>query len=263
MAIINTVQLMNEVLSLVDRDGSARFSDSKIIKSLNTAIDRIVEDRLDNIKVKKNYSFESVQTVRDQLFTLIPPTLNIIPVGNIVAYPSDYNYYLKMMCTIDGDSVVARPTTYNQQGVAYENPFSKPTDVKPYFDQNVDGFVVYRDIDNTGSFTLAQLDYIKNPDVLSIGNESNKMITGAFLVLNVQYIVYEEAVYNGVTYVEGDIITGLGTVNLTSGIIIPNSLIVNCNLPVKLQYEIIAIAASILQKSISQFNEGQMLEKDA
>ncbi len=253
---------MSDIFNLIDRDSSARFSDEKVIKAINTAIDRIVEDRLDNIKVKKNYSFESIQTVRDQLYTLVPPTLTIAPVANVLAYPADYNCFLKLMCTIDGNTIVARPTSYNQQGVAYDNPFSKPTDIKPYFDQNLSGFNIFRDINNTGSFTAGLLDYVKNPDLVSIGNEFNKIVTGGTLTNAIDYIVYEQAVYAGTTYAEGDTITGTGAA-LTSGIVIPNSLIVNSNMPTKLQYEITTTAASIMQKSISQFNEGQMLEKDA
>ena len=262
-AMISTIQLMNEIFNLIDRDGSARFSDEKVIKAINTAIDRIVEDRLGNIKIKKNYSFESIQVVRDQLYTLIPPTLNIVPAGNIVAYPADYNYLLKLSCTIDGETNVARPTSYNAQGLMYENPHSKPTNVKPYFDQNLSGFTIFREEDNSGSFTQAQLDYVKNPDVVSIGNESNKISFGAgVLVAGTTYIVYEQSVHNGITYVEGDTFVAANT-NLTSGIVIPNSIIVNSNLSIKLQYEVISMAASIMQKSISQFNEGVLLEKDA
>lgn len=253
---------MQEIFNLIDRDGNARFSDEKTIKAINMAIDRIVEDRLDNIKNKKNYSFESVQTVRDQLYTLIPPTLSIVPTANVVAYPANYNYFLKLMCTIAGDTNVARPTSYNQSGLMYKDPFAYPTDEKPYFDQNLSGFTIYRDEQNTGSFTFALLDYIKNPDVVSIGNESNKIDSTGALTIGVTYIVYEQAVHNGVTYVEGATFVAVNAV-LISGIVIPNALIVNCNLPTKLQYEVVNIAASIMQKSISQFNEGATLERDA
>lgn len=220
-----------------------------------------MEDRLDNIKKPKRYSVDSVQRVRDELYTLIPPTLSIVPVGNVVAFPSDYNYFLRLDCVIDGKTYFARPTTFNELGVLSINPFKKPSNTKPYHYQNASGLNIKRGAG--GSFTSALLDYVKNPAVVSIGNEGDKISSGAaVLTVGVQYMVYEEAVHAGLTYAEGQIFTATAPV-LTSGIVIPNSVIVNCDFPVKLHEEVTIIASAVMNGTVSDFSKKQDLEKDA
>jgi hypothetical protein len=229
---MNAIQQLTAISILNDRESSARFLDEQYMYAINSAIGMTIDDRIDNIKKPKRYSFESVQRVRDELYTLVPPTLSITPTGNTLAYPSDYNHFLKLQCTIDGVTLYSRPTNYNESGPLLENPWKKPSNTKTYFDQNESGFTILRGA--TGSFTTGLLDYIKIPDTVSIGQESDKITAGALvLTAGVSYIVYEDAVHVGATYVTGTVFTASAT-SLTSGIVIPNSVIVNCNLPVKL-----------------------------
>ncbi len=253
---MNIIQMQTEVSFLVDRESSARFTDDQYMTAINSAIVSILEDRLDNIKNPKRYSFESVQRVRDELYTLVPPTVTIVPVGNLVPYPSNYNYFLKLECIIDGNTTLSRPTSYNESGTLPENPFKKPSNTKTYFDQNADGFVIDRGA--AGTFSAALLDYVKNPDTVTIGNPNNKITDGGALVIGSVYIVYEEAVENSVTYYEGQTFTA-ATAVLTSGTVILNSIVVNCNLPVKLHKEITRLAASYMTGTISEFDKEQDL----
>lgn len=257
---MNIIQMFNAVSFLNDRVASARFSDDMYIRAINSAITMVMEDRLDNIKKPKRYSFEAVQRVRDELYTLVPATLTIAPTGNNLAYPSDYNYFLKLQCTIDGLTNYARPTSYNESGPLLENPWKKPSNIKPYFDQNVLGFTILRGA--TGTFTAGLLDYIKNPDVVSIGKETDKINPGAsVLVIGQTYIVYEQAVHNGVTYTEGQTFVAVSVV-LTSGIVILNSLMVNCNLPAKIHEEVSRTASMVMMGSIEDYNKKIDLKTD-
>jgi len=257
---MNVVQMIEGIAFLNDRESSSRFLDEAYMKAINSAITRILEDRLDNIKMPKRYSFESVQRVRDELYTLVVPTLSITPIGNTLAYPANYNYFLKLDCTIDGVTSYARPTSFNELGPLLENPWKAPSNTKPYYEQNLMGFVVYRGA--TGSFTAGLLDYIKNPDVVSVGNESDKISAGASaLTIGVVYMAYEDSVHNGVTYVSGSTFTAVSAV-LTSGMVIPNSVIVNCNLPEKIHQEVMRTASQIMQGSIEDFAKKQDLKTD-
>lgn len=257
---MNAIQMIEQVAFLSDRVGSARFNDDQYIKAINSAIIMILEDRLDNIKKVKRYSFEAVQRVRDELYTLVVPTVTITPTGNTLAYPADYNYFLKLECLISGVTSTARATSYNESGFLGKNPFKKPSATKPYFDQNKDGFVIYRG--TTGTFTSAALDYIKNPDSVSIGNETDKISAGAnVLVAASVYIVYEEAVHNGVTYLPGATFTAANTA-LTSGIVILNSVITSCNLPVKIHQEVARLASAVMNGTIDAYQKKQDLKAD-
>ncbi len=257
---MNAIQQITAISILNDREGSARFNDEQYMFAINSAIGMIINDRTDNIKKPKRYSFESVQRVRDELYTLVPPTLSITPVGNSLPYPADYSYFLKLQCTIDGVTLYSRPTSYNESGPLLENPFKKPSNTKTYFDQDLMGFTIFRGA--TGSFTAGLLDYLKIPDKVSIGQESNQINAGAtVLVPGLVYIVYEDAVHAGATYVTGATFTA-SLASLTSGTVILNSLITNCNLPVKLHDEINRLASGILNGVVSDFEKKQDLKND-
>jgi hypothetical protein len=257
---MNAIQQLTAISILNDREGSARFLDEQYMYAINAAIGMIIDDRTDNIKKPKRYSFESVQRVRDELYTLVPPTVSIAPVGNILAYPADYNHFLKLQCTIDGVTKYSRPTNYNESGPLLENPWKKPSNTKTYFEQNVSGFNILRGA--TGTFTAGLLDYIKIPDTVSIGNDSNKINPGASVLVPGQvYVAYEDAVHAGATYVVGTVFTA-SVVSLTSGIVILNSVVVNCNLPVKLHEEVNRLASAIMNGTIEDLSKKQDLMND-
>lgn len=253
--------MWDQTAFLNDREQSARFPDDSYMKAINEAIVAFVEDRLEPIKKRKAYSFELTQRVRDELYSLIPPTLSIVPSGNTLAYPAGYNYFLKLECTIDGTTVLARPTSYGESGTLKENPFKTPANDKVFFDQYDAGFMITRGA--SGSFTAGLLDYVKHPDTVSIGLESNKISAGgSVLTSGSVYIVYEEAVHAGTTYAVGATFTASSTV-LTSGLVILYSLVTNCNLPVKAHQEICRMASAIMQGSIEDYMKKQDLKADS
>ena len=68
---MNIVQMIEKVRHWRDITASTRVTPEDIVMDINTAIDNIIRDRYDNFKVKKGYSFQSTQNLRDQLGDLV------------------------------------------------------------------------------------------------------------------------------------------------------------------------------------------------
>lgn len=258
---MNALQMRMRIDELNDRTKSPRFTDDKYYSAINQAIQMVINDRIENIKQKKKYSVQSVQRVRDELYTLIITNVPIAPASDILAYPTDYYYYLYLDCVIDGVTSYAKPTTYNKIGPLKLNSFKKPSDVKPYYNETSTGLRV---LHGSGTFTSGILDYIKMPNIVSIGNAGNKL-TSASGVLSVltTYYVYDECVYSGVTYYDGTTFTTPAFATaLTSGTVIAAANVVNCDLPEILQNEVIRMASAIMNGTIEDYNKKQDLKSD-
>ena len=243
----------------IDRTKAARHLDRAYYNAINAATNMILKDRIAPIRIKRKYSIQSTQRVRDELYTLIPaPVTGSTTASAIVAYPADYYYYLQMYITIAGIKNFCSPTTYNEIGPLEENPFSKPSAVKPYFNELATGLKIHWG--STGAVSF-ELTYLRQPATVTIGKQSNKILAGGTLTNAITYLVYEEAVYAAVTYEEGDTITGTGAA-LTSGIVIETANIVNSDLPVNMHEEICKQAAAIMEGTVEQFNKKQDLSID-
>mgnify|MGYP003552418257 FL=1 len=257
---MNAIQMMERTDVFLDRYKSARFADSNYMDAFNSVCISMFKDRTDNKNLFKKYSFQSNEQVRRELYTLIK-TATIVPTGDVVVYPIDFEYYGDMNVVIDGVTSYCRPTNFNEIGPLKLNPFRKPKATKPYYIENSTGLKVYY---GSGTFTSAIMTYLKTPNTVSIGTESNKINTGgAVLAINSVYIVYSPtAVHDGVTYYVGQTFTATAT-SLTSGIVILNSVVVNCDFPENVHDEICKRAAVLLKRSIEDFNASVILEKDA
>jgi hypothetical protein len=256
--VLNAIEMRVRIDSRIDRVRSPRFKDDSYYDAINEAIEAYIEDRTHNIKQKKTYSAESFQRVRDELYTLYKIDTGA-PVGNVVAYPSDFYGYLLMYATIAGERQWCRPTDHNQLGPLLEHSFRKPSDTKPYFLQDLLGLTVQRG--TAGAFSAHELHYIKAPAIVSIGDESDKLTSGATLTNLIVYYVNDEAVYNGTTYYPGDTITGTGTA-LTSGTVIASTNVTDCDLPDRSHKEIYQRAANIMMGVTEDYNKKQDIEKD-
>jgi hypothetical protein len=254
---MNAIEQKIEIDRLNDRVNSPRFPDEQYFAAINQAIEMILNDRIDNIKNPKKYSLQSVQRIREELYTLIKNSA-VMPVANVLAFPIDYRYYLYLECTIDGVVQYFKPTTYNEIGPLQINPFRKPKPRTPYFNEVSTGLKL---LCGAGVITTSSFDYLKTPNKVSIGYENNKILAAGTLVAATTYYVFEEAVYSGTTYYEGQTITGTGAV-LTSGVVIPTSVVVNCDLPNHLQPEINRMASAIMQGTIEDYMKKQQLELD-
>ncbi len=257
--VYNAIQMREAIDKLIDRVKSPRFTDNRYYEAINQAIKIILDDRVEPLKVKKDYSVQSTTRLRNELKTLIPPTVTGTIVGNLVSFPADYYYLLAMRNTVNGIKADCKPTTYNEVGTLSRNPFKRPVSDETYYNENNAGWKI--ELPANASFTVCELDYIKKPAIVSIGNENNKIDDSGVLAIASNYTVYDEAVHNGTTYYEGSTFVA-STPVLTSGTVILTSLITNSDMPEYLHEEIIRLAGHIMEDTVENYNKGQVLLND-
>lgn len=259
---MNIIQIHERVYFYLDRSRTARFYRWQVTQALREAIKLEVDETLGSemLDPSKPKFFEATQKIRDKLNTIIK-SLVIVPTVNNIAYPADYYRLITIECTIAGKVKYSRPTTYGMLGPLKENPFRKPTNLKPYHVENATGYEIQRDA--TGTFSTSTMMYIKNWAQVSIGQEADLISAGAGVLVNTTaYIATEVSVHNSVTYQPGDQFTSANT-NLTSGQVIAVSKITNCDLPIITHESIAKTAASILQGTLKNFDSSAYLEKEA
>ena len=253
---MNALEMRESIDQKLDRTKSARYSDAAYYAAINRSQTNILKERVEPIRTKGNYAVQSTERIRAELYTLIPAPATGVPVSNVVSLPTDYYYYLMMYVTLAGVSQRCKAVSYNEDVDA--NPFKKSSAVKPYFNEFTGGL---RILSGTSTASAYSLTYIKNPAVVSIGFERDKIIAGTVLAVLVYY-VYEEAVFNGVTYYPGETFTG-SALALTSGIIIPTAKVVNSDFPVNMHEEICTLAAAFMEGTVEDYNKKAMLDSDA
>lgn len=256
---MNAIEMRLRIDQKIDRTATARHSDKAYYNAIMNSIWMVVKDRVAPIRVPRKYSVQSAQRIRDELYSLISAPVTGAPSAGIVPYPADYFTYLLLYATVSSTKDYCRPTDYNTIGPLKKNPFTKPTATKFYFNELSTGLKV--EFGTTGTFSAYELYYVKNPAVVSIGQERDKILAGVTLTIAVVYYVYEEAVHNGVTYSEGETFTA-ATTTLTSGIVINTNKVVNCDLPVNMHEEICTGAAALLSSTVEDWNKKQSLDVD-
>ncbi len=255
----NAIQMFGRVNELCDIAKSTRRSDSEIMNALNEATELTITKRIDPIKTTDRYSVQSVQRVRDELSPLIPtPAIGALA-SDIVPFPANYKAYLLLYVNVGNDKIYCQPTSYNQEGDLQQDPFGKPTDSELYYNECGTGLRVFHGTIALGNY---ELWYIKNPLVLSIGFERDKVIVGGALTNAVNYIAYDESIYNGLTYYPGEVVSGTGA-TLTSGTVILAATIISSELPSALQDEVCNLAVAILEGSTEDYNKKISFKEDA
>lgn len=258
MAIHNAIQMRVAIDSLIDRVKSPRFTDKRYYEAINQSIKKILDDRTENIKQPKKYSVQSSERLRNELYSLI---VNVAPVAGVaVAFPVDYYYLLELVVTCNGETNVCRALSYNEDGLIERNPFKKARAYKTYFNETSSGWIIK--VPTGGVISAIDLSYLKTPNIVSIGQENNKISTGAnVLTLGSTYYVYDEAVHNTTTYYEGQTFVAVNTA-LNSGTVINSANIVNSDMPETLQDEIERLAAAILDGTVQDYVSKQDLKVD-
>lgn len=256
---MNAIQLKERVDSYNDRSKSPRFLDTTFINCLNAAITQTFENRTQSLKENTKYDLQSNEQVQRELYTLIK-TATIVPAGDLVIYPNDYRYFGSLFTTVDGIRTYARPLEFSMEGPIEEDSFRKPKPSKTYYMELANAFKIKH---NGTSFTSADFNYLKYPNVVSIGQESNKIFGGGTLTINTVYIVYDDAVHNGVSYVAGATFNSLLVTPLTSGTVIQLSVIVDTDMPENIQDELCRITSELMQETIEDYNKEQTMEKEA
>ena len=268
---MNAIKMMLRIDQKNDRTKTARFADEAYTDAINEASMAILKERVEPIRTRGNYSVQSTQRLRDELYTLISAPTTIVPVANVIRYPTDYYYYLQLYATLSGTSTLCMPTDYNKIGEMKLNPFMTPSATKPFYNEFSGGLRI-----ESGSTTATSsiLTYIKNPAKVSIGFERDKVVDGATLAAIVYY-VFEDAIHSAtVTTGSGAVVTAGQTIHagetftgtvaaLRSGTIIPTTKIVNSDFPENMHEEICTRAAAFMQGTVEDYRKNQMLNTDA
>lgn len=260
---MNIVLLKERVDLYNDRQKSARFFLTQYTNAFNGVITSIFKDRAENDKQTRKYQFEATEELKRELYTLIK-TVNITPAGSLVTYPADYRYFGNLFTTVDAVRTYCRPCEMAMEGLILEDSFRKPAPSKTYYVEKANEFKI---LWNGTAFTNAEFTYLKYPNQVYLGQETDLIKSGGTLATTTTYIVFDNAVYNdGVTtknYAPGDIFTTTLVTLLISGSVMLASIPIDCDMPDNLQDEICKRTSDILMGTIEDFNKAAYIEKKA
>jgi len=253
----NAIQMRMAIDNLIDRVKSPRFTDSRYYDAINQAQKKVLDDRTENIKRQRSFGVQTSQRLRNELSTLIRRATGA-PAGSFIPYPTQYYYLLSIENTVDGITNACRPVTYNEQGLINRNPFRRPKSDKTYFNDSLTGWTIL--LPTGGNFTQYNMFYIATPVVVTIGQESNKITGPGTLVIGQTYYVYDEAVHNGITYIDGATFVAVNTI-LTSGTVINSSFVIDSDMPSQLHEEIIRLSAAIMDGTVDEYEKENNLKQ--
>ena len=258
--LLNVIQMHNDIQSQIDFVNNPRHNSRDYDKAINLAIEEIVNDRYDNIKQAKGYSFDSVQRVKDELRTLVLSS-TIVPVGNVVSFPASYKHSLQLLVTLDAKEVSARAVSYDELSGIMGNAFTSPDADEPVFVENNGGMEVYH---GSSTFSSSKLTYLKSPDVVSAGLVREQITAGVGVIVegSVYLVVTDSTTHNSSTYEKGETFTAANN-DLTSGQVVLQSNTTDTDLPATLHKEITNRASAIMEGWVDEFDSKKFLEFDA
>lgn len=258
---MNIVEMKERIDTYLDRTRSPRFEDRNYIDAINASITQVFKDRTENEKKRRGYQFDdSIEQIMRELFTLVVGPINIVPVGDVVTYPADYRFFGRLFTTVDGTTTYCRPIPFKMEGPLLDDAFRAPRPGKTYYQELETGFRV---LHGGTSFTNASFVYLKYPATVSLGQPTDKVSAGGTLAINTDYIVYDDCVYNTIPYSAGTVFTTGLVTTLTSGVVIPTSAIVDCDMPDNIHDEICTTAAETLSTTVEDYYKSQALDTKA
>lgn len=267
---MNAIQIYSAINVYTNTTQHSRFFFREVNKAVNDAIKDNMDSIIDGKGNQGLSGIDRIQKFRDDLYTMIKESTSVPTVTGVINgiitenhfnFPTDYQTYVSMKATINGNTTYMRGTNYNMVGPLLECSFRKPNDNKPYFLEDQTGLKLYRGV--SGAFTSATLTYIKQPVSFYMGNETDLIDSGVgVLAINTSYVAVNDSVYNGITYVSGVMFSTNGSlINLTSGQVILSSVLVNIELPEKSHDNIAKMAANILLGVTGAFENAAFAEK--
>lgn len=252
----NPIQLKERVDFYLQRSRNKRFSFHQYNIAFREAQIQIFEEN----KADPQKSREMLYTLK----TTISPTITVSSVTsqftiNHINYPSDYRYFGNLNVYVDGVLVDVSPMDLNRVNRLLQNDFTVPTNKYIYQIDDSTGWTFYRGL---GGTITASLIYFKQPSDVYIGNESDLIDEGAaVLTFGVSYTAVEESVHGGVTYNPGDVFTA-SSATLTSGQVIPSSVLTMTNLPTVVYEDLARITSEFLLGTTEQFNKMQFVNNE-
>lgn len=261
--------LLHETIRLrIDEARSPRFDYNTIDSVINTSARKIVKDRYDSIKKRRPYSFESIQRLRDELYTLVN-TGTVFPatgsyLQNMQASLDRYWFLLELRVKIGSDIYTVIPTDYDELGVIEMNPHRRVKYTYPsrlYWIEDKNGIKIIKP--STGTLIEGYPEFLMKPIEVNHGIEiSNTTIAFAADVL---CRALEETIYdNGTgpqTFKPGQSFTLLLGTQITSGIAVYNW--TDSDLPDVLEEELTLLAAAELTGDIREWERYQSLKIEA
>jgi hypothetical protein len=199
----NVVEMLEDIDLILDRTRSPRFEITDKVRALNMAQDKVINDRYDNVKREKRYSFQTYERIRSELRTIVAHKAVATVASEVVAFPADFLYLLGLHPTIDSVEVTADPMTYDEDVIIQNDPFDKPTKEIPRYLESNAGIKVYHD---GTTFTAAKISYLQIPTVMYMGETSYSTPT-AFVNGQVLYVDAGTVTYNLIDYTVGDTFT--------------------------------------------------------
>lgn len=263
----NIVQQREAIMRWIDHVRSPRFTDIQYQASINSAIRKIVDDRYDNLRQNKSYSFESIQRIRSELYTLVNNSGTITTSGNyipIASFPTKFDYLLNVKVTIDSEDYNAIPITHDKKNIIDNDPFDKPDLTFPdnvYYVETSSGLEIIKG--DLGTLSSGEFDYLASPNEVDFGTLVESTDASPHFSSDTTVIANDVTVYNAVTYQIGETINidiGVST-DITSGSVYYGY--TNHNMPVKLETEISQLAAALIMISPENFAKSQVLEYDS
>lgn len=230
----------------LDRSRNARFSFFQYAKAFR---------EVQNWYFDQNRKDENL--VRDNLYTLIQysnPTITLISQNlaqdltiNHINYPADYHYLLTLVNYIGGTLIETKPLNHNQLSNTLKDSFRKPSNERCYVLEDSTGWRILR---GYGGAYTNELTYLVAPSEWSIGTETDLIDEGSgVLTIGVNYTATAETVESGVNYQAGQQFNAVSA-NLTSGQVIPTSVLVDSNFPDGVQEDLCRRVALFLSGSV-------------
>jgi hypothetical protein len=255
----NIIQMHDDINRQIDFVNNPRFPSRDYDRAINLSIEEFVNDRYDNVKVVKGYSFDSVQRVKDELRTLVT-TSTIVPVSDIVAIPATYKHFLQMLVTLDGIQTAVKSVSFDEISGYLNNTYTKPDADSPVITEDENGFKVYH---GSSTLTSSDLTFLKTPAEVTSGLERQKISAGSgVLTAAATYIVIVDGTtHNSTSYERGETFAAANT-NLTTGKVVLRTNTIDTDLPDTAHKEIVNRAAAIMEGWIDEFGSKQSLEFD-
>ncbi len=251
---MNIIEQKERVDFYMDRSRAPRFS----LNQYNIAFREVTmaffdENRKDEIAIRDNL-YTLLTTVTPTITTVTTTSTYTI---NHFNYPADYHFFNNLQVYVDGELARVLPINGDEINPVLLDSFKRPSNTKIYHKEDATGYSLYRGV---GGTCTASFVYLKAPASPYLGNDSDYITTGGTIAIGTSYTCFEQSVESGTTYNPGDVFTA-SSITLTSGKVIPTSVLVDCDLPDTVHEDIAKMVAEYMSGSVENFNKAAFSEK--
>lgn len=243
----------------MDRSRNARFSLYQYAKAFRQVQQWVFDAFKKDENGVRNYLYTLIKYANPSI-TTISQSLSQNLTINHINYPADYRFFSSLLNYVDGVLIETKPTNYNQLSNLLLDSFRKPDNKRCYYLEDSLGWRILR---GYGGALTNELTYLIDPSEWSIGTETDLIDAGTgVLTAGVSYTATSEVVESGVNYQPSQQFLA-GSTTLTSGQVIPTSVLVNSNLPDEVQEKLCQLVAQVLQGSVSAFDKANFVAQFA